>query len=271
MKFFKNLSSRFSISPSRPNLPAHRTDFSVGSTRPQRNRNEITLSATQLAARRAELPKFRPEIPLPLKNTVAKPGEILPSLVPQICPSPLKINVNPVALMKPLSQMVFSPNTAWLTIRNEPLTATQIFEKYVFILSAIGPICGAIGYVQSDRLTFEEGLYLGFSAYGLILLFFFGATYLCHLLSPVFGGNLSMDYSAKLVVYSFMPFFVFLAFFLFPPISFLSLIGAYGIVLFYRGIPILSAVPYYNQLIYFTINSVVWIFFVEMIRCAVFR
>ena len=191
-------------------------------------------------------------------------------MTPQICPSLKKINFNPTTLGHPLTNLIARPDVAWLQIKSEPISATVIFERYVFLLAAIGPLCGAVGFTLAGRLTPGEGLILGMTGYGLILLFFFGATYLSHLLAPVFGGELSLDNAAKLIVYSFMPFFVFLGFFLFPPICFLSLVGVYGIVLFFRGIPILTTIPGSKQLLYFSINAVAWIFFVEMMRCSVF-
>ena len=195
----------------------------------------------------------------------------LPSLKPQICPSPRRVNMRPGALAAPLKLLLIHPDQAWREIRKEQLSATAIFEKYVFLLAAIGPVSGGIGFTASGRMTAPHALGYAAAAYGLILLFFFGATYFCHLLAPAFGGKLSLDNSAKLVVYSFMPFFVFLAFFLFPPICFLSLCGVYGIFLFYRGVPLLSTIPLARQLLYFTINAVTWIYFVEMMRCSVFR
>ena len=194
----------------------------------------------------------------------------LPALLPQIRPSIARANLNPLELRGPMAALVSRSDSAWLKIRDEPLSATVIFERYVFLLAAIGPLSGAIGFTVTGRLSVIEGLFYGLSGYGLILLFFFGATYLAHHLAPVFGGELSLDRAAKLIVYSFMPFFISLGFFLFPPICFLSLVGTYGIVLFCRGIPVLSSVPYGKQTFYFVVNAVAWIFFVEMMRCSVF-
>ena len=198
------------------------------------------------------------------------PSTNLPALAPQIRPALKQINLNPTKLHHPLTALLSRSDAAWLRLRDEPISATVLFERYVFLLAAIGPLCGTIGYTFTGQLPPATALFYGLCGYGLILLFFFGATYFAHLLAPLFGGHLTLDNAAKLIVYSFMPFFVFLAFFLFPPICFLSLIGVYGIVLFYRGIPILSNIPASKQILFFTINATAWIFFVEMMRCSVF-
>lgn len=170
-----------------------------------------------------------------------------------------------------MHQLAFRPRDAWLMIRDEPMTATQIFERYVFLLAAIGPLSGALGFFLTGRITGSEAIASALSSYALVLMFFFGAVYLSHLAAPAFGGNLTLDHAAKLIVYSFMPFFVFLAFFLIPPLCFLSLIGVYGIVLFFRGVPILSTIPSDRQLLFIMVNAVAWIFFVEMVRCSIYR
>ena len=228
--------------------------------------------------------RYRPciTLPIPPKNSTITRGNLdrkelrtltppnLPALAPQIRPALSRINLNPTELRHPLVALFTHSETAWLRIRDEPLSATTIFERYVFLLAAIGPLCGTVGFTLTGALAPATALFYGFSSYGLILLFFFGATYLAHLLAPVFGGRLTLDSAAKLIVYSFMPFFVSLAFFLFPPICFLSLIGVYGIVLFFRGVPILSGIPASKQILFLTINAVAWLFFVEMMRCSVF-
>ena len=209
---------------------------------------------------------------LPVKSKAQIPT-LLPktlSLKPQICPSPKQIQFQPHALLAPMSLFFLSPRRAWKFVQAEKLTATQIFEKYVFLLAGIGPLAGALGYSLSGRLSPSHAIGFSLAAYGLNILFFFGATYFSYLLAPAFGGKMSIDDSAKLIVFSFMPFFLFLAFFLFPPISFLSLIGVYGIILFYRGIPVMSRLPQSQIMLFFILNAVVWIFFVEMMRCAVF-
>ena len=221
---------------------------------------------------RDELPAKRsPATPPAASNVPRTQGPELPSLRPQICPSPREINLNPAVFARPLLLLALRPREAWLIIRDEPLTATQIFERYVFLLAAIGPISGSVGFYMTGRLTGSEALATAASSYALVLMFFFGAVYLAHLAAPAFAGSLSLDRAAKLIVYSFMPFFVFLAFFLIPPLCFLSLIGVYGIVLFFRGIPIMSTIPGSRQLLFIMVNAVTWIFFVEMVRCSIYR
>ena len=63
------------------------------------------------------------------------------------------------------------------------------------------------------------------------------------LLAPLFGGRRDFENAFKLAVYSFTPLWLAGIFLLLPGLRFLLLTGAYGIYLFWLGVPRLTKVP----------------------------
>lgn len=198
----------------------------------------------------------------------------LPSPIPAsnpLLPSPRSANLNPASLADPLRQFITDPDRAWLAVRDERITAARLFERYVFLLAAIPPVSGTIGFSAFGHASLPEAVCYGLAAYVLNLIFLYGATYMAFLISPMFDGKLGLDESAKLVVYSFMPFFIAGFFFICPPVSFLALAGLYGLVLFYKGVPVVTGIPPRKQLTYFALNIVSWLVFAEIMRMSIFR
>lgn len=192
-------------------------------------------------------------------------AEQLPAL-----PSPKRAQLNPAALRKPLVSLVTNPDGTWLAIRDESVSAVALFERYIFLLAAIPAVSGTFGFTAFGYVSIPAGIGYGIVGYILCLAFLYGATYLAHLVAPMFDGSLSLDNSAKLIVYSFMPFFVSGLFLACPPLSFLSLAGLYAIILFFRGVPVLSGVPLPKQFTFFTLNAVCWILYAELMRWSLF-
>jgi hypothetical protein len=72
------------------------------------------------------------------------------------------------------------------------------------------------------------------------------------LLAPLFGGRRDFEEAFKLAVYSFTPLWLAGIFLLLPGLRFLLLTGAYGIYLFWLGMPRLTKVPE-GQAVNFTV------------------
>jgi hypothetical protein len=147
--------------------------------------------------------------------------------------------------------ILLSPDTEWPIIAAEPATTGGLYTGYIMILAAIGPIAnflhgvlfgyGAFGF--SYHPSFFGALTSAIVSYALTL----GGTFLLAVivaaLAPTFQGQNSQIQALKLVAYSGTAGWLASAFNLIPGLGLLSIVGLYGVYLFFRGLPVLMQSP----------------------------
>ena len=169
-----------------------------------------------------------------------------------------RLYVPPKDILSLITEFVHAPDLAWKRVLASSEQWHSLFEKYVFFLAAIPVISRFFGQVLFAGAPIFNSLMYAIIGYLCSIGFLFAATFIAHRSVSIFDGKLSMDAAAKLVVYSFVPFFVSGVFFLLPPLSILSVVGFYSFYLFYTGIQCVAGIPKQKLMAYFMMNVVSW-------------
>lgn len=171
-----------------------------------------------------------------------------PSPPPPSPPSPHAAS-NP--LIERAKRIILEPKAEWPRIDAEPASVQGIVNHYVLPLAAIGPIAALIG-----------GLVFGYGAFGIIyrpsitmLVISAVLSYVLTVLgtwvvalvidakAPTFGGTKNPVQAMKVAAYSATAGWLAGIFQLVPNLSFLTVLGVYGIYLLWIGLPMLMRVP----------------------------
>jgi hypothetical protein len=155
-------------------------------------------------------------------------------------------------LVERVKAILLTPKTEWPVIEGEPGDAKYLFTNYVAILAAIPAIAGfigtsLIGFTVPTVGTIRIGIGLGILNAIFTYVMAFVISYLVALiadgLAPTFGGVKNFDNALKLTVYSYTPGWLAGIFTIVPALAFLSILGLYGLYLFWAGVPVLMKVP----------------------------
>ena len=166
---------------------------------------------------------------------------------------------DPEKIIVPAKSILRDPQNCWVAFSRDRRTIKRIFEDTVFMLAAIPAVCGFIGEGIFGRMAVLNALALAVAGYALSIGFLYGAAHAAHRTAWLFNGTMSLDAAAKLIVYSFMPFFLAGIFLIHPQTAFLAVCGVYGLYLFYHGVRALSGVSSSRLLTYYALNVVGWV------------
>ncbi len=152
-------------------------------------------------------------------------------------------------LIERAKNILLQPKQEWPVIAAEAVTTEGLYKGYIAPLAAIPAIAAFIGLSlvgislpfsgETFRISIGSGL-----AYAVInFLLTLGAVYVLAMvvnaIAPNFGGEKNMQQALKLVAYSSTASWLAGIFAIFPPISFLALLGLYSLYLFYLGLPVM--------------------------------
>jgi hypothetical protein len=147
-------------------------------------------------------------------------------------------------LLKRVKAIMTTPRTAWRAIEQDPDHPSTLFVNYVAILAAIPEVANFIG--QSLVGGYRPVL-SGLLRAVIVYVAAFGVVYLLacviDVLAPRFGGRKHFSNALKLAVYSHTPLWLAGVFLMVPGLSFLLLLGVYGVYLLWIGLPMLMQVP----------------------------
>ena len=131
--------------------------------------------------------------------------------------------------------IILRPGEAWLSIKDEETSVSQLFSEYLIILAIIPAVAGFLGSVFKGA-NFFSSLVWGVLFYALSL----AGVWVAAKVLSFLATNLKIEHNEltvfKLVAYSYTAFFVAGIFFLIPPLYWLSIVGLYGFYLLYLGI-----------------------------------
>lgn len=149
-----------------------------------------------------------------------------------------------MTILERVRELVFNPRIAWQSIKEEQITAKQLFFNYAAPLALIPPLASLIGLTLFGirmpsgvvvRAPFNETLLGGAVAYLFSLLVVWLGALIIKGLAPYFESKADFDGAMKVVVYSLTPAWLVGIFSLVPGLGVLSLLGLYGIYLLALG------------------------------------
>jgi Yip1 domain len=147
-------------------------------------------------------------------------------------------------LIERVKAILLTPQTEWPVIAREPGDTAALFTRYVAILALIPALAGFIGTSLIGRyVPFFSGLMSAIVGYVMAFVVTFVVALIVDALAPTFGAQKNFPNALKLTVYSYTPAWLAGIFLLIPGLSFLAILGLYGLYLLWLGLPPLMLAP----------------------------
>jgi hypothetical protein len=154
-------------------------------------------------------------------------------------------------LIERVKAILLTPQTEWPVIAREPGDVSVLFTRYVAILALIPALAGFIGMSLVGRyVPFFSGLISAVFGYVMTFVVVYVVALIVDALAPTFDAQKNFPNALKLTVYSLTPFWLAGIFLLVPGLSFLRVLGLYGIYLAWVGLPPLMLAPRDKALAY---------------------
>jgi hypothetical protein len=149
--------------------------------------------------------------------------------------------------------ILFTPETEWPAIEQEPGTPGYLFPNYVVYLAAIPPVAGFIGgsiigvavpAVGTMRVPLFVGLLGAVIAYLLTFVLVYAVAIIVDQLAPRFGALKDFASALRVTVYCFTPYWVAGIFQVMAGLRFVGYVVAFfGVYLLWTGLPRLMRAP----------------------------
>jgi hypothetical protein len=147
-------------------------------------------------------------------------------------------------LFERVKGILVAPAAEWQAIEREPGDASVLFIRYVAILALIPALARLIGRSLIGGYTpISTGLFGAIAGYLLTFAVVYAVALVIHALAPRYGAQRSLPNALKLTVYAYTPVWLAGIFLLVPGLSFLTILGLYGIYLLWTGLPPLMRAP----------------------------
>jgi Yip1 domain len=163
-------------------------------------------------------------------------------------------------LVERVKGIMLSPSAEWAAIAREPYDPKSLYTDYMAILALI-PATGAFAhaaFIGNEtmagvvRLSVPASLACALYSYVLVLVIVYIAALITDWLAPRFGGQRDFGNALKLSIYCNTPYCLAGIFLMIPSLSFLVILGLYGLYLFYLGAPVLMKTPRHRGVLYAT-------------------
>jgi len=147
--------------------------------------------------------------------------------------------------------ILFSPHSEWPVIARESADLRVLFGQYVAILALIPAVSHFIGMSLVGGYTpIGTALLAGLFIYVTSFVVVYAAALIIDVLAPNFGAHKGFANALRLAVYSYTPFWLAGIFLLVPGLSFLTVLGFYGLYTLWIGLPLLMRAPQDQALLY---------------------
>jgi hypothetical protein len=147
-------------------------------------------------------------------------------------------------LFERVKAILLTPQTEWPVIAREGGDTSGLFTGYVAILALIPALAGFIGSSLIGRYApVMSGLLGAIIGYFLNFVVVYVVALIVDALAPTFGAQKNFSSALKLTVYSYTPVWLAGIFLLIPGLSFLTILGLYGLYLLWLGLPPLMQAP----------------------------
>jgi hypothetical protein len=144
----------------------------------------------------------------------------------------------------------------WTRLRDEPETIKGLYKNYILILAALPPLAQYLHSVIIGAPIFRSLVYHLFM-YLMYLVNIYISSVVIAKIAPKFGGKEDLIQSLKLVSYTMTPGFLASVFILVPWIGpLLTLVGLYGLYLFYVANPIFLGTPEDKNILFCIVSLV---------------
>jgi Yip1-like protein len=177
-------------------------------------------------------------------------------------------------LIERVKAIVLTPQTEWPVIAREPGEASVLFTRYVAILALIPALAGFIGTsLVGSYVPFFRGLISGIVGYVMTFVVVYVVALIVDALAPTFDAQKNFPNALKLTVYSYTPGWLAGIFLLIPGLSFLTILGLYGLYLMWLGLPPLMQAPRDKALPYaaaVVVSAVIIAIVIGAIQAAIF-
>ena len=146
-------------------------------------------------------------------------------------------------LVERAKAIILTPRTEWPVIEREPGGLIHLIVHYVAILAAIPEVAHLIGQsLIGGYSPFVPSLLRALIAYAVAFVMVYIIAGVIDLLAPRYGGKKNFPNAVKLSVYSHTPLWLAGIFLLVPGLSFLLILGVYGLYLLRVGLPMMMQV-----------------------------
>jgi hypothetical protein len=140
--------------------------------------------------------------------------------------------------------ILLAPATEWPEIEREAETPGATFVRYVAVLAAIPVLARFVGSALIGGYTpIVSGLIAAVGNYAFALALVVAIALIIDALAPRYDGQKNFRKAFRLAAFSFTPVWIAGAFLLIPGLSFLTILGLYGLYLLWVGLPLLLGVP----------------------------
>ncbi len=156
-----------------------------------------------------------------------------------------------MTLISRIKNIMLRPDSEWPAIAAESDGVAHLFTRYVAPLALIPALAAFIGYsiigvsvsAGSFRVPLVPGLINLAVSYIFTFVIVYAVALVIDVLAPSFRAGRNFPNALKLSVYSFTPVWLAGIFILIPSLSFLSILGLYGLYLMWTGLTPLMGSP----------------------------
>ncbi|MBU1026276.1 MAG: YIP1 family protein [Candidatus Margulisbacteria bacterium] len=169
--------------------------------------------------------------------------------------------------------IIIHPKETWQVIKDETVSNKDLFVNYAAPLALIPAVASLVsltlvGIRLPDgaviRAPFIEAVSGGAIGYALHLIALFLGAWVIKMLAPLFKAKADFNLALKVVVFSMTPVWAVGIFSLAPGLSFLSLLGLYGIYLLSLGLGTILETPS-NKVVLYTISVILVSFLISLL------
>jgi hypothetical protein len=148
-------------------------------------------------------------------------------------------------LIQRVGLVLLEPKKAWQIIKEEQTGTAEVVRDYLIYVAAVPVIGFFIGqlFFATPRMLLFPGILAAVVFYILIFIATVMAAFVINALAGEFGAVSNETAAFKLVAYSLTAPLAAGAFFILPTFSSLSVLGFYGIYIFYSGLAPLMECP----------------------------
>ncbi|MFH1541895.1 MAG: Yip1 family protein [bacterium] len=178
-----------------------------------------------------------------------------------------------MSILSRARELIINPRVTWQIIRDEETTVKELFINYAAPLALIPALASMISMTliglrlpaeKVIRVSFFDSLLANGGQYLFTLTAVYAASWIITKLAPVFKSKVDRTMAAKLCIYSMTPSWLVGIFTLVPGLGLLTILGSYGIYLFFLGLPVLLETPD-NKVLLYSIASLVLAFLVSLV------
>ncbi|RKX70900.1 YIP1 family protein [candidate division WOR-3 bacterium] len=164
--------------------------------------------------------------------------------------------------------ILFRPKEEWPVIAGESTNVSELYQRYILILAAIGPVASIIGMsivgvtvpmIGTFRVPLGTSLASAIVRYIISVISVYILALIIDALAPSFAGEKNRLQALKVAAYSLTPFWVVGILSLIPALGFLQILGLYSFYLLYLGLPVLMKSPKEKSLGYTIVVIIVMI------------